>query len=126
MPPASTISTLRQPEPPQLRMIWRGFDKLSARAYPRGKPDRRETSMKLYGVWNMGNPRRVSVFLAEKGIEVPWEFIDLKSPAFLKINPFGRMPVLELDDGSYLPETVAICRYFEALHPDPPLFGIGG
>ena len=81
--------------------------------------------MKLYGMPNMGNPRRVSIYLAEKGVEVPWEFIPLNSPGFLKMNPFGRMPVLELDDGTYLAETVAICRYFEALHPDPPLFGVG-
>jgi glutathione S-transferase len=86
--------------------------------------------MKLLGPWNMGNPRRVSIFLAEKGLEIPWQPVDMaagehKSPEFLKKNPSGRVPVLELDDGSCLSETIAICRYLESQHPAPPLFGIG-
>jgi len=48
-----------------------------------------------------------------------------RGPEFLRKNPFGRVPVLELDDGSYLSETIAICRYLEALYPEPPLFGVG-
>lgn len=74
------------------------------------------------------NPRRVRVFMAEKGIELPHVNIDLmqgehRSAEFLKLNPLGQLPVLELDDGTYLTESVAICRYLEELHPEPPLFG---
>ncbi len=74
------------------------------------------------------NPRRVRIFLAEKGIEVPYEQVDIgaaenRKPEFLAKNPFGGVPVLELDDGTYIAESVAICRYFEEIQPDPPLFG---
>jgi glutathione S-transferase len=74
------------------------------------------------------NGRRVRIFLAEKGVEVTMEQVDIRAgenlgDEFLAKNPFGRIPVLELDDGSYLAESVAICRYFEGLHPQPPLFG---
>jgi glutathione S-transferase len=74
------------------------------------------------------SPRRVRIFLAEKGIEVPREVIDLRTGAhltddYLRINPRGAVPALELDDGEVLCESAAICRYFDALHPDPPLFG---
>jgi glutathione S-transferase len=74
------------------------------------------------------NPRRVRIFLAEKGIEMTTIDIDMdknehKTPEFLAINPMGTLPVLELDDGSHLSESIAICRYFEALHPEPPMFG---
>lgn len=74
------------------------------------------------------NPRRVRIFLAEKGIEVPFEQIDImkrehKLPEFRKLNPFARVPVLLLDDGTAIAETVAICRYFEASHPEPVLLG---
>ena len=84
--------------------------------------------MKLYDHSVAPNTRRVRIFLAEKGIEVPTQPVDLKEreqhgEAFLGINPFATVPVLELDDGSHLCESVAICRYFEALHPEPPLMG---
>jgi len=74
------------------------------------------------------NPRRVRIYLAEKGIEVPRHRIALaagehKSAEFKKKNSLGQVPVLELDDGSTISESVSICRYFEALHPEPPLFG---
>jgi glutathione S-transferase len=74
------------------------------------------------------NPRRVRVFLAEKGIEVPTRQLDIgkaesREPAFLAKNPLGALPVLELDDGTCIAESLAICRYFEELHPEPPLFG---
>ncbi len=74
------------------------------------------------------NPRRVRVFLAEKGIEVPFEPVDImtgahKSPEFSQLNPVQRVPVLILDDGTAISETMAICRYFEALHPEPCLLG---
>jgi glutathione S-transferase len=84
--------------------------------------------MKLYDVTQAPNPRRVRVFLAEKGIEVPTVQVDMsrgehKTPAFLAKNSSGKVPVLELDDGTCIGESVAICRYFEALQPEPRLFG---
>ncbi len=85
--------------------------------------------MKLYGAPNPApNPRRVRIFLAEKGVIIPETFVDMrkrehKAPEFREKNPAGQIPVLELDDGRVLSETVAICRYLESLYPDPPLFG---
>ncbi len=84
--------------------------------------------MKLYDGGRAPNPRRVRVFLAEKGIEVPLVPVDMgtlghKSAELTKLNPLQRLPVLELDDGTILTESIAICRYFEELHPEPPLFG---
>jgi glutathione S-transferase len=85
--------------------------------------------MKLYTYPGAPNPRRVHIFLAEKGIDVPFERVDIlvranRTPEFLaNVNPLGGLPVLELDDGSHIAESVAICRYFEALHPQPSLFG---
>ena len=84
--------------------------------------------MKLYDAPWAPSPRRVRIFLAEKAIEVPREAIDLRSGEhladdYLRINPRGAVPALELDDGEVLCESAAICRYFEALHPAPPLFG---
>jgi glutathione S-transferase len=86
--------------------------------------------MKLYDGGRAPNPRRVRVFLAEKGISVPTEQVDLgqlqqRSDAFTAINPMQRVPALVLDDGTVIAESIAICRYFEALNPDPPLFGRG-
>ena len=74
------------------------------------------------------NPRRVRIFAAEKGISLPSKEVSIpareqKSPEFLAINPRGQTPALELDDGTVIAESVAICRFLEALHPDPPLFG---
>jgi glutathione S-transferase len=85
--------------------------------------------MKLYTYPGAPNPRRVHIFLAEKGIDVPLERVDImtranRTPEFLaRVNPLGGIPVLELDDGTHIAESVAICRYFEALHPTPSLFG---
>ena len=84
--------------------------------------------MKLYDGGRAPNPRRVRVFLAEKGINVPLEQVDLgalaqKSDAFTAINPVQRVPVLMLDDGTIISESIAICRYFEEVHPEPSLFG---
>ncbi len=84
--------------------------------------------MKLYDGGRAPNPRRVRVFLAEKGISVPTEQVDLgvlgqKSEAFTAVNPLQRVPALVLDDGTVIAESIAICRYFELLHPSPPLFG---
>lgn len=85
--------------------------------------------MKLYDTKMAPNPRRVRIFLAEKGIQVPDEQVDLakaqnRTPEFLKINPYGGVPVLQLDDGTNLAESVAICRYFEETHPEPRLMGV--
>jgi glutathione S-transferase len=85
--------------------------------------------MKLYDYKMAPNPRRVRIFLAEKGIQVPDVQIDLakaenRSPEFLKINPMGGVPVLQMDDGTLLAESAAICRYFEDTHPQPSLMGI--
>ena len=85
--------------------------------------------MKLYTYPGAPNPRRVHIYLAEKGIEIPFETVDImtranRQPEFMeRVNVMGGMPVLELDDGSHIAESVSICRYFEALHPEPPLFG---
>ncbi|MGN6461175.1 MAG: glutathione S-transferase family protein [Pseudolabrys sp.] len=84
--------------------------------------------MKLYDGGRAPNPRRVRIFLAEKGISVPVEQIDLgalqhKSDAYRAINPVQRVPALELDDGTVISESIAICRYFEAKQPEPSLFG---
>jgi glutathione S-transferase len=84
--------------------------------------------MKLYDAAWAPSPRRVRVYLAEKGIDVPRETVDLLSgehlgQAYLAVNPRGIVPALELDSGEVICESAAICRYFEALHPDPPLFG---
>ena len=84
--------------------------------------------MILYDSKPAPNPRRVRIFLAEKGIEVPTRQVDIgaresRQPAFLAKNPLGAVPVLELDDGTCIAESVAICRYFEETQPSPPLFG---
>lgn len=86
--------------------------------------------MKILQTKTAPNPRRVRVFLAEKGVEVPFEELDLmqgalKSPEFTKLNRFQRVPVLLLDDGTAIAETMAICRYFEETRPEPALFGTG-
>ncbi|MDX2263627.1 MAG: glutathione S-transferase [Hyphomicrobiales bacterium] len=76
------------------------------------------------------NCRRVRIFLAEKGVTLPYEQIDImkldqRSEAFSALNPRQRVPVLVLDDGRVITESVAICRYFDALHPEPALLGRG-
>lgn len=84
--------------------------------------------MKLYDAARAPSPRRVRIYLAEKGITVAREPVDLMSraqldPAYLEKNPAGTVPALELDDGQVIGDSLAICRYFERLHPTPPLFG---
>lgn len=86
--------------------------------------------MKLYDSRQAPNPRRTRIFLAEKGITVPTEQVDImakqhKTPEYAAINPLQRMPALMLDDGTVITESIAICRYFEVLQPEPPLFGVG-
>lgn len=84
--------------------------------------------MKLYDLKAGLNPRRVRIFLAEKGVTIPAVQVDMmkgenRTPEFLGLNPLGTMPILELHDGTILTESMAICRYIEALHPEPNLFG---
>ena len=85
--------------------------------------------MILYGTpMPAPNPRRVRMFLVEKGVDLPETRIDMmkrehKSEAFRAKNSMGQIPTLELDDGTCISETVAICRYLEEIHPNPPLFG---
>jgi len=86
--------------------------------------------MKLYDSRLAPNPRRARIFLAEKGISLPIEQVNIttmqhKTPEYTAINPLQRMPALVLDDGTVITESIAICRYFEALQPEPPLFGVG-
>ena len=75
------------------------------------------------------NPRRVRIFLAEKQVRIPMVQVSIpkaehKAAQFLAVNPYGQTPALAFDDGRVLTESVAICRYFEVLHPSPPLFGV--
>ena len=84
--------------------------------------------MKLYSYPGAPNPRRVEIFLREKGLDIELVKCDLgtgehKSDEFLKKNPSGKIPVLETDDGRFVPESIAICRYLEAIAPEPNLFG---
>ena len=74
------------------------------------------------------HPRRVRIFMAEKGLSIERREVDAAGganamPDFLRLNPLGKLPVLELDDGSAIAESLAICRYLEASHPQPPLMG---
>lgn len=76
------------------------------------------------------NPRRVRIFLAEKGLKVPTQLLSItagehKKPEFLAVNPLGQIPALQLDDGEVITESLSICRFFEALHPEPSMFGKG-
>lgn len=85
--------------------------------------------MKLYDGGRAPNPRRVQIFLKEKGLEVETQQLDLnvhdhRKPEMLAKNPVATVPFLELDDGFVISETIAICRYLEALNPEPCLFGI--
>ena len=84
--------------------------------------------MKLYDFEGAPSPRRVRIFVAEKGIEIPTVQVDLGAkaqhePEFVAINPYRTVPVLELDDGTRLTNTAGICAYLEALHPEPALLG---
>ncbi|MEW5422438.1 glutathione S-transferase family protein [Amorphus sp. 3PC139-8] len=84
--------------------------------------------MKLYDAPRAANPRRVRIFLAEKDVVIETVPVDIMAKEhldqpFARINPMRRLPVLVLDDGTAISESVAICRYFEETHPEPPLFG---
>ena len=84
--------------------------------------------MKFYDCRTAPSPRRVRIFIAEKGLDIETVEVDLSSgeqfgEAFRRLNPDCTVPVLELDDGTCLTEVLGICRYLEAAHPEPPLFG---
>ena len=84
--------------------------------------------MKIHGGKYAGNPVRVAYFLAEKGIDMEFQPVDIlndehRTDAYFAKNPFRQIPVLELDDGTCISETMAICRYIEGLHPEPNLLG---
>lgn len=86
--------------------------------------------MKIIQTEMAPNPRRVRMYLAEKGLSVPFETIafdlaSLRDPEFTRLNPMQKVPVLVLDDGTVISESIAICRYFEELQPEPALFGVG-
>jgi glutathione S-transferase len=99
---------------------------------PRGcaghDPLARESFMKFYDCTTAPSPRRVRIFLAEKGLAVPTVQVDLRNgeqftPSFRALNPDCTVPVLELDNGVAITDVVAICRYFEELYPEPALMG---
>ena len=84
--------------------------------------------MKIYDTTTAPTPRRVRIFLAEKGIEMEYIQVDIAkgmnlSPEMRAKNPLGKVPILELDDGTCISETLAICEYFEAVQPEPALLG---
>ena len=84
--------------------------------------------MKFYDLPPSPNARRVRIFMAGKDLEIATVIVDMMAgenltPEYLAKNSLGKMPVLELDDGTCIAESVAICRYLEELHPEPPLFG---
>lgn len=86
------------------------------------------SELKLYDAAWAPNPRRVRIVLAEKGISVETVRVDLaegenRREPFLSLNPRGTVPVLELKDGIAITDSVAISRFFDTLHPEPPLFG---
>jgi glutathione S-transferase len=85
--------------------------------------------MRFYDCSTAPSPRKVRLFIAEKGLEIPTVEVNLRKleqqgPEFLGRNPAGTVPLLELDDGSYLRESLAICHYLEQLHPEPNLMGV--
>lgn len=85
--------------------------------------------MKIFETRQAPNPRRVRIFLAEKGVDMEYVEVDIQkgenlAPEYRAKDPLGKVPLLELDDGTCLSETVAICRYFETLNNDQPLMGV--
>ena len=85
--------------------------------------------MRLHQSIHAPHARRVRIFLAETGLASPFVDVDLaknehRTEAFGALNPFRLVPALELDDGGVIAESIAICRYFEEMQPDPPLFGV--
>jgi glutathione S-transferase len=102
-------------------LVWTGCEEVT-------HSNRQRAFMKFYDCVTAPSPRRVRIFLAEKGLTVPTVQVDLRNgeqftPAFRALNPDCMVPVLELDSGAAITDIIAICRYFEELHPDPPLMG---
>src|SRR5436309_7434378 len=102
------------------------FSKLQV--YARGNVIQEGTRMKVYDFVGAPNPKKLRVYLAEKGITIPCQQVNIvtgenRNAEFLKKNPLGGLPVLELDDGSHLTESLAIMEYLEELHPKPPMLG---
>ena len=86
--------------------------------------------MKLYDLPASPNARRVRIFLAEKGLAIPMVPVNMmtgenQTDDYLAKNSLGKIPLLELDDGSCIAESMAICRYLEEMHPSPSLMGSG-
>lgn len=86
--------------------------------------------MRLFGYWRSSSTWRVRIALAHKRLAYTYRPVDLVAgdqhdPAYQQINPMAQVPVLELDDGTCVSESVAICRYFEEIQPEPSLFGVG-
>ena len=84
--------------------------------------------MKIYDFVGAPNPKKLRVYLAEKGINIASQPVNIvtgenRQPEFLKKNPLGGLPVLELDDGSQLTESLTIMEYLEELNPKPPMIG---
>jgi len=84
--------------------------------------------MKIYEDKHAPNPRRVRVFLAEKGLEMEYQQVSIidgehKMPEFTELYALQKLPILQLDDGTIIAETISICRYMEELHPEPALMG---
>lgn len=84
--------------------------------------------MKLFDCQMAPNPRRARIFIREKGLDIPFEEVDLigganLKPDYMKVNSHGLIPTLQLDDGTTLDEVPAICLYLEEKHPDPPMLG---
>ena len=84
--------------------------------------------MKVYDFVGAPNPKKLRVYLSEKGLQIPCQQVNIvtqenRSPEFLKKNPLGGLPVLELEDGSHLTESLAIIEYLEDLNPEPSMIG---
>jgi glutathione S-transferase len=85
--------------------------------------------MKLYVYPMAPNPKKILIYVKEKGLDIPLSEVDIlsgqnRTPEFLRKNPLGGLPVLELDDGTYLTESLAIIEYLEELHPERPMIGM--
>jgi len=111
----------RRPAVVQDAVIQSGLTRLADGSY--------HHTMKIYDFPLAPNPRRVRIFLAEKSVQMVYVHVDLlkgenRTVEFIQKNPLAALPVLEFDDGTYLTESVAICRYFESLYPQPPLMGV--
>src|SRR6202162_3722407 len=123
------MSSCKSRIPPLLEVAPLSKSTLAA-TVPRTLTSAARSAMRIIETRTAPNPRRVRIFLSEKQIAVPFEEVEimqgeLRTPEFSSVNPWQRVPVLILDDGTAISESVAICRYFEELQPEPALFGRG-